>query len=61
LSKQAASESRTPLKNSAISNPLNLRLPSINEQLERYVLSLFFRHDLPFRERSTFNAQAAKA
>ncbi|GHO93724.1 hypothetical protein KSF_037720 [Reticulibacter mediterranei] len=30
-------------------------------QEQRHMLSLFFRHDLPFRERSTFNKQATKA
>lgn len=28
---------------------------------QRHMLSLFFRHDLPFRERSTFNDRAIKA
>jgi hypothetical protein len=30
-------------------------------QAQRHMLSLCFRHDLPFRERSTFNDQAIKA
>jgi hypothetical protein len=30
-------------------------------QTQRHMLSLFFRHDLPFRKRSTFNGQAIKA
>ena len=30
-------------------------------QAQQHVLPLFFRHDLPFRERSTFNDQAITA